>query len=353
MAPQPKIHIHLRASLKTCFLNCQPHFSLVVLLTLSSERPVTFIKNGTGLHAGLAQLLISKCIECTDIQTGQPIPVLDSKTKPQPSTSNAESPDLMGLEPKRTNYVTFTTATNPRAYEFEFASSGLEPDRSYAIRCNAAVLQWWSYKSVEEIGDYFDAKLELPSSETPPLRLESDNTISFDTRAEMEKAPTIDVSLSAPSTLSVSGNALFEYSLTFISNATKPITVRFQRQGSTSTNTQIEILNNVTRRRVAPDLIDVHDDDKPFLPEDFLRLNPGKPHAERSVLNPFKRYSGLEDLKVNTGYVLHMIESHWWWSYDGIDDVIKYASERGNGGLRPTQPIDLISCNEINFRTVQ
>jgi len=353
MAPQPKIDVHLETAEKTCFLDCQPRFSLVVLLTLSSERPVTFIKNGTGPSAGLAQLLTSECIECTDTENWSRIPVLNNKKKPQTTSSNAESPELMGLEPKRTNYVTFTNSTDPRAYEFDFVSSSLEPDRSYTVRCNDAALRWWSYKSLEEVGNYFEKNLKLPSSETQPLRLESDNTVSFDTRAEMNKAPKIDVSLSALSILSVSGHPPFEYSITFTSNATKPITVRSERQGFKSMNTEIEILDIATRRHVAPDLIDVYDEDRPLVREDFLCLNPREPHVELRVLDPIKRYSGLEDLKVDTDYVLHMIESHWWWSYDSIDEVMKYAGERGLGGLRPTQPIDLISCNEVGFLTVQ
>ena len=259
----------------------------------------------------------------------------------------------MSLEPERTNYVTFTNSNNPRAYEFEFVSSSLEPDRSYTVRCKAAALKWWSYKSPEEVSNHFEKNLKLPSSETQPLRLESHNTVSFDTRAEMDQAPKINVSLSAPSTLSISGNPLFEYLITFTSNATKPITVRSEPQGHRSMNTEIEILNADTRKRVAPDLIDVNDDERPIVREDFLRLNRREPHVERRVLDPTKRYSGLEDLKVDTEYVLHLIDSHMWWSYDTVDEVMKYAGERGLGGLRPTQPIDLVSCNEVGFRTIQ
>ena len=76
MAPQPKIDVYLKTAEKTCFLDCQPRFSLIVLLTLSSERSVTFIKNATGPYNGLAQLLALKCIECTDTETCQCIPVL-------------------------------------------------------------------------------------------------------------------------------------------------------------------------------------------------------------------------------------------------------------------------------------
>ena len=352
MAPQPKIDVYLKTAEKTCFLDCQPRFSLIVLLTLSSERSVTFIKNATGPYTGLAQLLASECVECTDTETGQCIPVLHNEKKPKPPSSGRDTPELMSLEPERTNYVTFTNSKNPRGYEFEFVSSGLEPDRSYTVRCKAAALKWWSYKSPEEVRNYFKKNLKLPSSETQPLRLESHNTVSFDTRAEMDQAPKMDVSLSAPSTLSISGTPPFEYLITFTSNATKPITVRSEPQGPRSMNTEIEILNVDTRKRVAPDLIDVNDDERPIVREDFLRLNPGEPHIERRVLDPTKRYSGLENLKVDTEYVLHLIDSRMWWSYDTVDEIMKYAGEKGLGGLRPTQPIDLISCNEVGFRTI-
>ena len=353
MTSQPKIDVYLETAGKTCFLDYQPRFSLVVLLTLSSERAITFVKNGTGPQAGLAQLLTSECLECTDTDTDQCVPVFKNIKQPQSTSSNMDSPELMGLEPKRTNYVTFTNSTNPRVYEFEFVSSNLEAGRSYTVRCNAAALRWWSYKSLEEVGNYFEKNLKLPPSETRPLRLESHNTVSFDTRAEMNKAPKIDVSLSALSTLSLSGNPPFEYSITFTSNATTPITVRSGHQGFESINTEIEILDITTKRRVAPDLVDVCDEDGPLMREDLLRLNPGEPHVERRSLDPTKRYSGLEDLKVDTDYVLHMIESRWWWSYDSVDEVMKHAGEKGLGGLRPTQPIELISCNEVGFHTVQ
>ena len=348
MAPQPKINVHLKTAEKTCFLNCQPRFSLVVLLTLSSEQSVTFIKDGTGPHTGLAQLLASECVECTDTETGQCIPVLNNAKGP-----NKDSLELMSLEPERTNYITFTNGTDRRAYEFDFVSSILEPDRSYTIRCNVAALRWWTLMSLEEVGNYLEKNMKLPSSETQPLRLESLNTVSFDTRVQMDNAPKIDVSLSAPSTLSLSGDPPFEYHITFTSNATKPITVRSEPQGLQSINTEIEILDVDTRKRVAPDLIDVNDDGRPIVREEFLRLNPREPHVERRVLDPTKRYSGLEDLNVDTDYVLHVIENHWWWSYDTIDEVIEYAGERGLAGLRSTQSIDLISCNEVGFRTTQ
>ena len=346
MALQPKINIHLKTAEKTCFLDCQPRFSLIILLTLSSERPITFIKDGAGSQIGLAQLLASECVDCTDTETGQRVPVLNTAKKP-----NGDSPELMTLEPERTNYITFTNSINRRPYEFEFVSSCLEPDRSYSIRCNAAALRWWNFLSLEEVGDYLGKNSKLPPSETQSLCLESQNTVSFDTRVEMDKAPKIDVSLSAPSTLSVSGNPPFEYQITFTSNATKPITVRSEPQGPRSINTEIEILDVGTRKRVAPDLIDVNDDDRPVVREDFLRLNPGEAHVERRVLDPTKRYSGLEDLKVDADYVLHKIESCWWWSYDTVDEIMEYAGERGVGSLRPTHPIELISCNEVGFRT--
>lgn len=353
MALQHRIDVYLQTAEKTCFLNLEPRYSLVVFLNLSSERPVTFIKNGTWPHAGLAQLLVSECLECTDTKTGQCIPVFDRKNVPQPTSSNADSPELMGLEPKRTTYLTFTNSTNPRAYEFDFVSSRLEPDRSYTIRCNAATLGWWSYKALEEVCDFLEKNLKLPSSETQPLRLESHNIVSFDTRAAMDKAPEIDVSLSAPSTLSISGNPPFEYIITFTSSATKPITVCSQHQGLESINTEIEILDLATRKRITPDLIDVYDEDRPLMREDFLRLNPEEPHVERRVLDPTERYSGLEDLKVDTKYALRMTESPWWWSYDSVDEVLKYAGDRGLGGLRPTRPIDLTSSNEVGFLTIQ
>ena len=351
MATPPKIVIHLQTDSKTCFLNGDPRFSLVVLLTLQSERSVSFVKFGS---ESLAELLTNGCVDCTDTESARHISVLDGHKSTQANESKIRAPELMRLEPRRTNYVTFTNDANPRAYELGFISSILQADRKYQIQCSAADLKWWSYETPEAINKYFEDRSHLPVSEPHPLHLEPDKeTVSFDTRVQMAQAPKVDVSLSAASTFSILGKPPFEYSITFTSRATKSITVRWERQRPTSINTEIEILDFTTRKRVAPNLIDINEDDeRPLFHEDILRLEPGQPHVERSVLDPTKHYSSLEDLEFDNQYVLRLIERREWWSYDDIDQVITDAGKKGTGGLRPTQPIQLTSSNEVHFTTV-
>ena len=353
MGSQPHLDLRLQAD-RICCLNRQPRFSLVVLLTLTGERSVTLIRDGSGRHIGIKQTLVSQCIECFDVESGQRIPVLENKHGSQSANSETDWPELIILEPQRSSYITFTTATSPRDYEFLFDSSQLKQDRTYQVYCNPSALEWWSLDSKEKIEEYFKTHGELPPSESPPLRCESaDVIIRFDTRGKVQEAPKVSISLSAPSIMSLSGKQRFEFSLAFISHATSPITVLAERDRAKTGNTDMEILDSATRKRVAPDIIDAGNDDGPWLREEFLRLDPGEPYVEHRVFDPTGIYSGLEDLKAHTDYVLRMVNAEWgWWSFDDIDTVMGYAGERGSGRLGPATAIHLICNEEAKFHVV-
>ena len=348
MASAPKIDIRLQAD-RLCYLSRRTRFSLVVFLTLESGRPVTVIRDG-----GLVQLLASECIECVDTESGQRMPVLGDLNETKSESSDSKNPSLMSLEHHRADYLTFTTASSPRSYELVFNPSKLQPDRDYTIRCNSCTLNWWSHDSKEKVLEYFASQGKLPSSETPPLRCVSTGTVSFETRKDVPQPPSIDVSLSASSTISLSGNPPLEYTTTFISHATKPITVLAERQRVKATESDVEILECSTGTRVAPDMIDDGDIEGPWQREDFLRLVPEVPYVERRVFDPTIAHSGLEDLKVDNEYLLRMPKSRWtWWSFDDVDEVMRYAGERDTGSLGTVSPIDLFCRDEVKFRAVQ
>ena len=125
----------------------------------------------------------------------------------------------------------------------------------------------------------------------------------------MAQAPIVEVSLSASSTMSLSEKAKFDFSLAFISHAAESITVVAERDDAKIDNADMEILDSVTRQRVAPDLFDAGNCNGPWLREDFLFLDPRVPDIEQRTFVPTARYSGLQDLEEGTEHLLRMINS--------------------------------------------
>lgn len=290
-----------------------------------------------------------------DTESGQRIPVFPDTDKSKSKDSQKENPSLMTFDGHRSEYLTFTTASSPRDYELVFDPSELQPDRSYTIHFNSSALEWWSYDSKEMILDHFASHGKLPPPEAPPLKCESTDTVSFNTREDLPQPPSVAVSLSAPSTLSLLGNPPFEFSVKFTSHATKPITVLAERHRVRATNSDFEILDDSTNTRVAPDIVDDGDIEGPWQREDFLRLAPGIPYVEQRILDPSVAHSGLEDLKVDTDYRMRMPKSSWtWWSFDDVDEVMRYAGDRGDSmSLGYAWPIDLVCRDEAKFRAVE
>lgn len=211
---QPKLEIRLWAD-RLCYLSHQPRFSLVVFITLrnSGQKPITIVRRDDGTAGvGLINLLSSQFIECVDTESGRKIPVLVDVGSEQENALSFETSSksisttttkysLMTLFENRSDYLTFTTASDPRPYEYVFSSKELNANRNYTIRCTPSVcLPWWSYNSKEAVHDYFASHGELPPPETQKsLQCEPTNTVSFDTRQEVLQAPNVNVSLTAPS----------------------------------------------------------------------------------------------------------------------------------------------------------
>ena len=353
-SPQPIIDVSLHAD-PTCDLSGQSRFSLVVLLTFRGEGSATIVEHDDALNSGLVNILSCGCIECFDILSGETVPVLgsneDEETSRNKSDNTEKEPLLMKLDSNRASYVTFTSATSPRAYEFLFNTSKLQSNRNYTIRCKPWRLDWWSHDSVEECLDFFKTHGRLPPSQEPTLQcMPSNDTITFDCRENTPKSPRVGVSLAASSILSLSGEPPFRFTTSFTSYAEKPITVLAQRETVVAINSDIEIIDSTTKKRVAPDLIDVNIDG-PWRREDFLILKPGEPHVEERSLH-FK--DGLGDLQVNAEYSLCFPRSCWrWWGYDSVDQAAQWATEGKIRFLDYASAIELVSPDEVKFRVTR
>lgn len=342
----PFIEVRLRAD-RVCFRSKEARCSLVIFLTLHNEQFITFAEYGDTLDVGLVNLLKSKCIECVDSTSRKTVPILDDGHK----ASGANAPRFMSLQRNRANYITFTTDSRPRAYEFSLDTSKLEPGSKYTVRCKDWALDWWSRKPVDNCVGHFKMHGELPPTESPPLPCSPVNEVTFECRKDLSKPPRVEVCLAASSTMSLSGNPPFEFSTTFMSHAPKPITVLAERDDGISMNNDIEIVDKGTGKRLAPDLIDGGDVEGPWRREDFLTLEPGRKYVERRFLRP---EDGLDTLRPDTDYVVRFPENSWtWWTFDGVDEVMQYAGERGSGSLGKALPIHLKCDTEVRFRTTE
>jgi len=359
---QPTVDVNLRVDPTTCDLSRQTRFSLVVLLTLHSERSVTVAKHADGLDIGLDYVLQSGAIKCIDTVSGERIPIFDNSRNGDPESNNsrngdpestateAKTPSLLVLNNNRADYITFTSAATPREYEFVLDIIHLEPNREYTIRCHPWELNWWSYTSVKECLDYFDVHAKLPPTQSPPLHCSPSNRVSFSCQANKLKSPQVDVSLAASSTLSLSSTPAFRFSTTFTSHASQPFTALAKRRDAISLRTDIEILDATTRKRAAPDLIDVNDSGL-YEREDFLYLNPGKPHVEERSLS---MKDGLEELQPGSEYILRFSKDKWmWWHPDSIDDVMRLGKGHGwTGYFSDEFSIHLVCRDEVRFLVV-
>ena len=192
-----------------------------------------------------------------------------------------------------------------------------------------------------------------PASDQPSIRWDViEPEVTFETRASLPKTPKVTVSLSAPSTFSLSNKPPFSFTLTFQTHSDKPITVLAERERVQSGNSDIEILDAGTRTRVAPDLIDDGNMDGPWQREEFLRLE--GTYKEHRVLDPLEPYSGLEELKVGSQYILRLLDGEFpWWSEDTVDEIMEYAGDRGDGSLGSTKSMKLVGGDEVMFNVVE
>ena len=353
MSNQLKIEVRLRAD-RLCYLSRETRFSLVLFLKLTSGQPVTVVRHDDKHEFGLVNLITSQLIECFDTESGQRISVLrNAEEHSRLKNPEAANLSLMVLGANRSEYLSFTSDSHPRDYEFVFTPDGLQANRNYTIKCNPATLKWWSPDSEDSVYQYLATYGDLSPPGTPPIQCVPISTVSFDTRQDLPQPPKIDVSLAAPPTLSLSGIPPFQFSVTFISHASKPITVLAERHHVQVFESDLEIIDETTNRRVAPDLIDANIDGL-WLPEDFLCLGSEVPYVEQRLFDPTRSYDGLQNFRVGTDYILRILPGHWsWWSFDSVEEVMQYAGERGGGRLGYQPAIELVCQNEVKFCVVE
>ncbi len=350
---QPTIDVRLRVNPRTCDLSRQTRFSLVVLLTLHSERSVTVAKAAEGLDIGLESLLQSGTIQCIDTVSSERIPIFDKSRDGDSESKEAKAkrPSLLFLNNNKADYVTFTSATKPRDYELGFDTSHLQPNKEYTISCSPWDMHWWSYDSIEKCLDYFDIHGKLPSTQSPPLHCSPTNQVSFSCQEHTPRPPQVDVSLTASSTLSLSGNPPFKFSTAFTSHASQPFTALAQRSDDIAMKRDIEIIDATTKQRVAPDQIDICFEGL-YERDDFVCLHPGKPHVEERSLS---MKDGLEELQPGSEYILRFPDNQWrWWSFGSVDDVMRLGKgHESTEGFSNEFTVHLVCHDEVRFRAVE
>lgn len=351
----PRVEVQLKAT-RICYLSGNPRFDFVLLLTLrNAKEPVLFLKNGLQHIKQFQSINSDQIVQCIDNDTGEQVQILRQGTK---------EPSYLRLEPGRGGYVTFTTCGSPRPYELAFDTSSLLPDHRYRLRFRQTdSITHWPAASEESLDalpspgpeEWSAADIPTPSPTKIPWIPVGDNDITFTTLPSPSAPPKITATLSAPSTLSLSNNPPFTFTLTF--SVTEPpkatITVLAERPRVACTDSDIEILDAETGARIGPEPIELNVDG-PWQREDFVRIDNGT-YTETRTFNP-KRLTefGDQGLQVGREYVLRHLGGKWeWWSEDPIDEVMKYAGERGSMGLGRTEGIEFKSGGEGKFRVVE
>lgn len=366
----PRIEVSLGID-RICYLSREPRFNLVLYFTLRDcSTTITLLKAKGALDQSDKSLVDTLCpisssdvIQCAETDSNRSIPVLEAcssapSSRPKATTEDdADGVPVLTLEPNRKSYITLTTSSARRPYELFFDPSQMLPDHRYRIRFNPnAEVTYWRAITEDALQGNISTKAlaaNLPAADQPSIRWDViEPEVTFETRASLLETPKVAVSLSAPSTLSLSNTPPFSFTLDFETHSDKPITVLAERERVQSGNSDIEILDAGTRTRVAPDLIDDGNMDGPWQREEFLRLE--GTYKEHRDLDPLKPYSGLEELKVGSQYVLRLLDGEFpWWSEDTVDKIMEYAGDRGDGSLGSAKSIKLAGGDEVTFTVVE
>lgn len=365
----PRVEVGLGVD-RICYLSGEPRFNLVLYFTLRDcSTIITLLKaknpsdqpNKSPVEA-LRPISSSDVIECVETRSNRFISFLEasfsapSSPPKEPSDEDVDGLPILTLEPNRKAYVTLTASIARRPYELFFDSSQMLPDHRYRIRFNpdAGVTYWRAIMpdALKGLMPIEALAVHPPALDQPSIRWNViEPEVTFETRASLPKTPKVTISLSAPSSLSLSNNPPFSFTLTLRNHPDKPISVLAERERVKSGNSDIEILDSGTRKRVAPDLIDDGNMGGPWQREEFLGLE--GTYEEHRVFDPLKPYSGLEELKVGTQYILRLLDGEFsWWSEDTVDEIMEYAGERGDGSLEDGKSIKWVDSDEVTFNVV-
>ncbi|KAJ4359884.1 uncharacterized protein N0V89_000440 [Didymosphaeria variabile] len=348
--PGPRVEVTLRAT-RICFLSNSPTFNFVLLLTLhNSPLPVTFLKDGAEGLEKFQPVNSDQIVQCFDSDTGEQVHIIRS----------SKEYSFLRLEPNRGNYVTFTTSKSRKDYEMPFVLHELRPDKKYRLcfRPTSSITHW-SFDDENTLNTTTaseDSATPLPDPSPtliPWTIVSSPSSLIFSTRSAPLPTPTASVSLSAPSTFSLSQNPPFRYTLTFSTSAPNPINVLAMREAVRSSDADIELRDPLSGARLGPEMLDDGNEDGPYHPRDFLRLDGAyTEHRELDLTSPhWQDVKGK--LSVGEEYVLRYVGGKWeWWTEDTIEEVMMYAGERGGMGLTESGGIE-IEGRECRFRVVE
>lgn len=345
----PRVEVQMRAT-RICYLSGKPRFDFVVLLTLrNGKEPVLFLKNGLQDIKQFQSINSDQIVQCIDNDTGEQLQILCQGPKPS----------YLRLEPNRGGYVTFTTCDSPKPYELVFDTSSLLPDHHYRLRFNQTdSITHWPSASEESLDalspgpEWSAVDIPTPSPTKITWTLVGDNDVTFTNLTSPSAPPKITATLSAPSTFSLLNNPPFTFTLTFSTDPQAAITVLAERPRVARNDSDIEILDAETGARIGPEQIE-DNLDGPWQGEEFLRID--GTYTETRTLDA-KRLTefGGQGMRVGQEYVLRHLGEMWeWWSEDTIDEVMKYAGERGGMGLGRTEGIKFKSGGEMRFRVVE
>lgn len=322
----PRVEVQMRVT-RICYLPGSPRFDFVLLLTLrNGNEPVLFLKNGLQAIKQFQSVNSDQIVQCIDKDTGEQLQILRQGPKPS----------FLRLEPNRGGYVTFTTCGSPKPYELAFDTSSLLPDHHYRLHFNQTVsITHWlstSEESMDALSPSPEWDIPAPSPTKITWTLVANNDTTFTTHTTPSAPPKITATLSAPSTFSLSNNPPFTFILTFSTDPQVGITVLAERPRVARNDLDIEILDAETAACIGPERIE-ENLDGPWQREEFLRID--GTYTETRTLDAKRLMEfGGQGMRVGQEYVLRHLGEMWeWWSEDMVDEVMKYAGERGGGGI--------------------
>jgi hypothetical protein len=342
----PRVEVVMKAN-KTCYLSNDPTFIIQLRTSLcDSQERITFLKDGYAGIEGYQPLISDQVLQCFDTETGEQVSVVHQGTQP------------VLLE--GSTCIQFTTSEKLGSYGVPFVTSSLKPDRKYKLRFKPSrpISHWPATEdatesSIQDSEDIESDGPKPPRSTIPWDVVGGNDTIIFETRTSPTPTPKVTVSVSTPPTYSLSES--FKFSITWSTDA-PPFTARAHRAWDTSNDTDVEILNASTRKRIFPDIDVCWEEDDPKRDE-FLRLD-GSYTEHREVGFNDPRYEAcFEGIELNVGeeYILRPAVDNkaWWWTEDTIDELFAYLESGSNLGLAGVEYITFECRNEVRFKVVE
>ncbi|KAI9703580.1 MAG: hypothetical protein M1836_007350 [Candelina mexicana] len=358
----PDIDIFLYSLPGICYLSNAHPFEPSIIIESNDPRPLTLLAPGTIFDPTAA--FARARVEIIDFASGAVIQKHPTgstgDTVVQPNYQHEEPFSFLTLEGSGSRYaIYFSTAPRTghmgRTY-FSFDSAGLQSGHKYTLRFSDSGVSWWRYCRKDD--------LSLPQNGIPmsldplgnaALDLHIRRAGKFRVADHLPEPPKVSVSLSATSDIcQIRGDPPFTIRLAFTSHAAKPLTVLTARS-PLGPQTIVQVADVHTRDWVAIDFYHCLGgrEEGRYEPDDFAVLEPEQPHVQEITLDT----CDLEKLHNGKEYLICLSDevargSFSWWSYDSIEEVVKYAGSVEDSGLFYVPPIPLDLTPEIRFRAL-